>query len=129
MINNTGPIRYMPCTNETHVRIVKERIPMPDGIEGGRNGRGERGREGVRGLDVSNEYLIANPRHFQRIPRVCRTNAGLSRQRGAPRMFANRCHAVFLLTHLYDHHTVSLNISRQTFYKISFKLSLYYHKR
>lgn len=33
MINNAGPIRYMPCTNETHVRIVKEKIPMSDGIE------------------------------------------------------------------------------------------------
>lgn len=44
MINNTGPICYMPCTNETHVRIVKEKIPMSDGLE--RKGGKEKERGG-----------------------------------------------------------------------------------
>ena len=45
MINNAGPIRYMPCTNETHVRIVKEKSPMSDGIKR----EEERGTERERG--------------------------------------------------------------------------------
>lgn len=64
MINNAGPIRYTPwykrntCAN----REAEDRDVGHD--------RGLRGDGGGRGPDVSNEYLIANPRHFQRIPRL-----------------------------------------------------------
>lgn len=58
MINNAGPIRYMPCTNETHVRIVKEKSPMSDGIKR----EEERGTERERGeAGGENERVIGGP--------------------------------------------------------------------
>lgn len=72
MINNAGPIRYTPwykrntCANrEAEERDVghDDRGWRKDGGRGKKNG-------GERGPDVSNEYLIVNLRHFQRIPRL-----------------------------------------------------------
>jgi len=71
MINNAGPIRYTPwykrntCANREAEKRDEEH-------DRGWRKNARRGKKdgGGREPDVSNEYLIANPRHFQRISRL-----------------------------------------------------------
>lgn len=64
MINNAGPIRYTPWYKR-NTRANREAEARDVGHD-----RGWRKDGGERGPDVSNEYLIANLQHFQRIPRL-----------------------------------------------------------